>query len=120
MENNLQAIVAEAQAILEKVSSRADWERAKASISGPNGTLTHTAKQIGSLAKKDRPAFGQALNLAKKRIEELFKNSLDVIDRHADLKALGEKVDPTLPSVPDLIGRTHPLTNVRSCLLYTS
>ena len=113
MENNLQAIVAEAQAILEKVSSRADWERAKASISGPNGTLTHTAKQIGSLAKKDRPAFGQALNLAKKRIEELFKNSLDVIDRHADLKALGEKVDPTLPSVPDLIGRTHPLTNVR-------
>lgn len=113
MENNLQAIVAEAQAILEKVSSRADWERAKASISGPNGTLTHTAKQIGSLAKKDRPAFGQSLNLAKKRIEELFKNSLDVIDRHADLKALGEKVDPTLPSVPDLIGRTHPLTNVR-------
>ena len=113
MENNLQAIVAEAQAILEKVSSRADWERAKASISGPNGTLTHTAKKIGSLAKKDRPAFGQALNLAKKRIEELFKNSLDVIDRHADLKALGEKVDPTLPSVPDLIGRTHPLTNVR-------
>lgn len=113
MENNLQAIVAEAQAILEKVSSRAEWERAKASISGPNGTLTHTAKQIGSLAKKDRPAFGQSLNLAKKRIEELFKNSLDVIDRHADLKALGEKVDPTLPSVPDLIGRTHPLTNVR-------
>ena len=55
MENDLQAIVAQTETILESVSSRSDWEQAKASISGPNGALTQIAKNIGSLAKEDRP-----------------------------------------------------------------
>ena len=113
MENDLQAIVAQTETILESVNSRSEWEQAKASISGPNGVLTQAAKNMGSLAKEDRPAFGQALNQAKQRIEELFKNSLEGIEEQADLRSLGEKIDPTLPAVPDFSGGIHPLTNVR-------
>ena len=113
MENDLQAIVAQTVTILESVNSRSEWEQAKASISGPNGVLTQAAKNMGSLAKEDRPAFGQALNQAKQRIEELFKNSLEGIEEQADLRSLGEKIDPTLPAVPDFSGGIHPLTNVR-------
>ncbi len=113
MENDLQAIVAQTETILESVNSRSEWEQAKASISGPNGVLTQAAKNMGSLAKEDRPAFGQALNQAKQRIEELFKNSLEGIEEQADLRSLGEKIDPTLPAVPDFSGGIHPMTNVR-------
>ena len=75
MENDLQAIVAQAETILKTVSSRADWEQAKATILGPNGSLTQAAKGIGQLTKEERPAFGQALNQAKKKVEGFFKTS---------------------------------------------
>ena len=113
MENDLQAIVTQTAAILTSVSSRADWEQAKATILGPNGNLTQVAKSIGKLAKEDRPAFGQALNRAKKSVESLFQASLESIEAQADLASLGEKADPSLPPVPSHLGGTHPLTNVR-------
>ena len=113
MENDLQAIVAQAETILKTVSSRADWEQAKATILGPNGSLTRAAKGIGQLNKEERPAFGQALNQAKKKVEGFFKTSNESIEAQADLASLGEKADPSLPSVPSHLGGTHPLTNVR-------
>ncbi len=113
MENDLQAIVAQAETILKTVSSRADWEQAKATILGPNGSLTQAAKGIGQLTKEERPAFGQALNQAKKKVEGFFKTSNESIEAQADLASLGEKADPSLPSVPSHLGGTHPLTNVR-------
>jgi phenylalanyl-tRNA synthetase alpha chain len=113
VENDLQAIVAQAETILKTVSSRADWEQAKATILGPNGSLTQAAKGIGQLTKEERPAFGQALNQAKKKVEGFFKTSNESIEAQADLASLGEKADPSLPSVPSHLGGTHPLTNVR-------
>jgi len=113
VENDLQAIVAQAETILKTVSSRADWEQAKATILGPNGSLTRAAKGIGQLTKEERPAFGQALNQAKKKVEGFFKTSNESIEAQADLASLGEKADPSLPSVPSHLGGTHPLTNVR-------
>ena len=113
MEKDLQAIVAQAEASLQSIASRADWEQAKASVLGPNGALTQAAKGIAALPKEEKPGFGQALNQAKGRIEELFGNALAALDERADLESLGEKVDPTLPSTSSLNGGTHPLTDVR-------
>ena len=113
MENDLQAIVAETETRISNLSSRSDWEQAKAVILGPNGNLTKAAKQIGNLSKEDRPAFGQAINQTKKKVEALFKSALDEIENQADLASLGTGIDPTLPASPQFLGGTHPLTNVR-------
>lgn len=113
MEQDLQAIVVETVRKLEAVTNRSDWDNLKATILGPNGNLTQIAKGIGSLAKEDRPAFGQALNRAKKEIESGFKNSLSSIEGKADLLALGDEVDPTLPPPSNFNGGIHPLTNTR-------
>ena len=113
MENDLQAIVTQAEASLRSVHSRSDWEQAKASVLGPNGSLTQAAKGIGKLPKEEKPAFGQALNRAKKQAEQLFADALSVLEEKADLESLGEKVDPTLPANSGLNGGTHPLTNTR-------
>ena len=113
MENDLQAIVVQAETIIAQVASQSDWEQAKASILGPNGSLTQAAKGIGKLSKEERPSFGQALNQTKKKVESLFKSSLEEIENQADLESLGKKIDPTLPPSPGYLGGTHPLTNVR-------
>ncbi len=113
MEKDLQAIVDETIQKLDSISIRSDWDQAKATILGPNGSLTQLGKGIGKLAKEDRPVFGQKLNQAKKYIEEVFKSSLVQIENKEDLKTLGPEIDPTLPPSSNFNGGTHPLTNIK-------
>ena len=113
MENNLQAIVDEANHLLDSVSNRPEWDNAKARILGPNGKLTQLGKGIGQLAKEERPIFGQKLNHAKKQVENIFKSSLSLIEKKADSESLGPEIDPSLPPSSNFTGGTHPLTNTR-------
>ncbi len=113
MEKDLQAIVAQAEACQASISSRSDWDQAKAAILGPKGSLTQASKLIGQLPREDKPAFGQALNKAKKEVEALFAASLSKIEEQADLAALGEAYDPTLPPIPNRSGSLHPLSATR-------
>ena len=113
MENDLQAIVSQAEACQANISNRSDWDQAKALILGPKGSLTQASKLIGKLPREEKPAFGQALNQAKKQVEALFATSLSRIEEQADLIALGNPYDPTLPSVPNRSASLHPLSATR-------
>ncbi len=114
MENqHLQKIVADAGKFLAVVSSKPDWEQTKANFLGPNGCLTQLARGIGAVPKQERPAFGKALNQAKGEVEWLFQKRLSEIEEMEDLKSLGERIDPTLPSVSSLQGGIHPLTKTK-------
>jgi len=66
VENDLQAIVSQAEACQANISNRSDWDQAKAIILGPKGSLTQASKLIGKLPREEKPAFGQPLNQAKK------------------------------------------------------
>lgn len=113
MENDLQAIVSQAEASQANISNRSDWDQAKALILGPKGSLTQASKLIGKLPREEKPAFGQALNQAMKQVEALFATSLSRIEEQADLIALGNPYDPTLPSVPNRSASLHPLSATR-------
>ena len=113
MENDLQAIVSQAEASQANISNRSDWDQAKAVILGPNGSLTQASKLIGKLPREEKPAFGQALNQAKKQVEALFATSLSRIEEQADLIALGNPYDPTLTAVPNRSASLHPLSATR-------
>jgi len=52
VEKDLQAIVDEATQKLDSVTNRPDWDKVKATILGPNGSLTQLGKGIGKLAKE--------------------------------------------------------------------
>lgn len=113
MENDLQAIVSQAEASQANISNRSDWDQAKAVILGPKGSLTQASKLIGKLPREEKPAFGQALNQAKKQVEALFATSLSRIEEQADLNALGNPYDLTLPAVPNRSASLHPLSATR-------
>ncbi|MFP6900678.1 MAG: phenylalanine--tRNA ligase subunit alpha [Opitutales bacterium] len=113
MQDQLQAILSETENALSAVEERAQLDQLKATVLGGNGSLTAVMKEIRSLSKEDRPAFGQAVNQVKTRLEELFRETLARIEVDADTQALAESVDPTLPPPGDYLGGLHPLTLVK-------
>lgn len=113
MEEELNQIVQLAKEKVASVDGRAAFERIKAEISGPNGALTRVMKNMGSLPKEDRPAFGKLVNVAKQQIQTLYDDALAAIDQAEIAGRLGPAIDPTLPSPVFGPGSLHPLTQVR-------
>ena len=78
---------------------------------GKGGKLTERLKQVGVLPRAERPAAGQAVNLAKQQIQEAVNR------RHAELRQQGladrlarEQIDVTLPARGQSAGGLHPVT----------
>ncbi len=113
MQATLTALVAKAQAELAALKARPEFEAAKARLVGPHGELTALMKQMGAVAKEQRPAMGKLINETKVRLQELLDAALAGIEA-AELQAqLGPAVDPTLPAPGPGPGTYHPLTLVR-------
>ena len=65
MQDDLTAIVNDVQAKAPTLQTRAEFEAYKATISGPNGSLTQVMKRMGSIPKEEKPAMGKLINEAK-------------------------------------------------------
>ena len=113
MQDTLTALVAKAQPEFAALTTRPEFEAAKARYVGPNGELTALMKQMGTVPKEQRPALGKLINETKTRLQSLLDAALAQIEA-AELQAqLGPAVDATLPA-PDIgPGTYHPLTLVR-------
>lgn len=113
MEDELKNIVESAKQKVSAVASRAGFETVKAEITGPNGALTKVMKNMGAIAKEDRPTFGKLINQAKNEIQGFYDEALDGIDQAELAARIGPAIDPSLPSPNDVLGSQHPLTKVR-------
>ena len=72
MQATLTALVAKAQTDLAALQTRPEFEAAKARLVGPHGELTALMKQMGTVAKEERPAMGKLINETKTRLQELL------------------------------------------------
>ena len=106
IESVKQAAVAELQAAAEIPA----LERAKGAFVGPGGRFTALLKEMGSLAKEERPAAGKAMNAAKLEIESALAQCRETLELKASLPT--EPADFTLPGRRRRMGRLHPLTLV--------
>jgi len=106
---DLDAILKSAQEGFASLKTKPQWEAFKATILGPNGSLTAQTKVLGSLPKEEKPAFGKALNIIKKQVETICTQALERIGASAALSKLGEPIDPTLPTPAGLVGSRHPI-----------
>ena len=70
-------------------------------------------KGIASVPKEERPAFGQAVNKAKKQIEALLTQTAEGLNNAEDAAALGKTADVTLPPSGNYVGGLHPLTQTK-------
>ncbi len=113
MQETLDAIIRSAENDCRVVSTRAELEAFKAGLMGPRGSFTQVRKQMGQIAKEERPAFGKKINETKNRLEELLAEIMGRIERTELSSRLGAAIDPTLPSPEHSPGSLHPLTQIR-------
>jgi phenylalanyl-tRNA synthetase alpha chain len=113
MQEQLTAIVAGVRDNAPNIQTRAEFEAFKATISGPNGTLTDVMKRMGQVPKEDKPAMGKCINQAKHAVTAAFDEVIARLEAAELAAKLGPAIDPTLPC-PDLDrGTLHPISQVR-------
>ncbi|HXT41071.1 MAG TPA: phenylalanine--tRNA ligase subunit alpha [Candidatus Angelobacter sp.] len=95
---------------LKAAPDLAALDNAKGAWIGPHGKFTALMKQLGSLAKEDRPTAGKLINAAKAELESaLTARREELEDKAASSK---EPTDFTLPGRRRALGKLHPLTQV--------
>lgn len=103
-----------AEKALAEISACADvdqMEDLKVKYLGKKGELTALLRSMGSIAPADRPAFGQAVNDAKAKIEAGIEHRSKLLlkaSREAQFRR--EAVDVTLPGRVRRLGKVHPIT----------
>ncbi len=75
-----------------------------------DGLVTAATKVIATLPAGERPAHGQAVNAAKRRIEAALAERERTLRDAAIAASLGEQADLTLPPRRVRIGRLHPIS----------
>ncbi|MGB0184418.1 MAG: phenylalanine--tRNA ligase subunit alpha [Opitutales bacterium] len=113
MKDALETIIAEVQEGAPRIENRAEFEAFKATIQGPNGSLTAVMKSMGKVPKEEKPAMGKLINEAKSAVMEALSAALAKIEAAELASKIGPAIDPTLPS-PELDrGVLHPIAQVR-------
>jgi phenylalanyl-tRNA synthetase alpha chain len=85
-------------------------EQTKGAWIGPNGSFTALMKQLGTLAKEEKPAAGKRINAAKIELEAALVSRREELELKAALPK--EPTDFTLPGRRRALGKLHPLTQV--------
>ena len=99
-----------ALAELKAAPDPAALEQTKGAWIGPHGKFTALMKQLGTLAKKEKPAAGKAINAAKTALEAALAERRAELELKAALPK--EPTDFTLPGRRRALGKLHPLTQV--------
>ncbi len=98
----------------QEITAAADLEaleRLRVAYLGKKGTLTTRMKQLGKLPPDERPAAGEAINRARRRLQEaLEKRRLQLQEQELQARIAAETVDVTLPGRGQGTGGIHPVT----------
>ena len=91
-------------------ATTADLREAELTFLGKSGELTGLARMIGSLDASERPAFGAALNEARKRLEAAMQSrKAQLLTGERASQFAAEALDMTMPGKPTTAGRAHVL-----------
>ena len=108
---NLDQIVARAQAEFLAAADAAQLEQAKARYLGKSGSISELFKALGKLSAEDKKSAGAPINQAKQTVEaalEARREALKATQLEAQLAA--EALDVTLPGRGNPQGGLHPVT----------
>ncbi len=106
--NDLARLEREALSALQTATEQASLDAWFGRYLGRKGAVTLAVRRVGSLPKEDRPAYGQAVNQLRKRLEAALAQQGETI-KEAALAAEMETgaFDPTLPGRLPNVGRVH-------------
>lgn len=86
-------------------------EEARVSILGKKGRMTAQMKMLGQMDAEERKTTGQALNVLKNEIVDLFKHKeLQLKKTEMEARIASEHIDITLATRPERKGKIHPIS----------
>ena len=78
---------------------------------GKSGLVTQQLKTLGALAPEERKAKGAEINALKDQIALAIEEKKTILETKAlELRLASEKIDITLPSRPESVGKIHPIS----------
>ena len=111
MQAQLNKILEEAKAQLDKALNQAQTEEIRVKFLGKKGELTQILRGMGQLSPEERKETGLMVNKVKGQIEEMLDEKFEAVKKAAKAAQFKlEKVDVTEPGKPVNLGVKHPLT----------
>ena len=111
MQNELNQLVSDAEKAINNAADLKSLDDIRVTFLGKKGSITERMKLLGKLPKEEKPAAGQAINVAKQAVQkslEARKESLNNAELEA--KLANETIDVTLPGRGQQAGGLHPVT----------
>ena len=108
--DQLEALEAEAAAVIAAASSAAELEQLRISLLGKKGRLSGVLGAMGTLPGNERPVVGQRANVLKTQLLELLAQRLESVRTAALAEQLArETIDVSAPPRGTPMGHRHPL-----------
>ena len=109
--NDLDSLVAAAQADFAAAQQGAELENAKARFLGKSGRVTELLKGLGALPPDEKKTRGAQINQAKAQIEALLNAARGRLSQaELDIQLRAEALDVTLPGRQRGMGGLHPVS----------
>ena len=108
---DLDTLLAEAQKKVDSADDLRALDEVRVAYLGKTGAVTEQLKQLGKLPKEERSQAGQAINQAKRTLQQAIEDRKVVLEEQA-LKArlVSETIDVSLPGRNSSSGGLHPVT----------
>jgi phenylalanyl-tRNA synthetase alpha chain len=110
-DTELSQLVSDATELIDNAHGLADLDDVRVRYLGKSGLLTAQLKQLGRLPKEERPAAGQAINIAKQALQAAIESRRSLLQQQAlEQRLQSERIDVTLPGRGLGRGGVHPVT----------
>ena len=118
MEKQVEKLLKEAKKIVDAIATMKEFDDVRVRYLGKKGEVTSLLKGLGALSSEERPAAGQAVNMARKEIEELLADKKEKIQgKETELNLKRQVADISLPGVDQVRGTRHPVIRVMNEML---
>ena len=109
--NNITELVTQARAAVQAAKDPVALDQVRVDYLGKKGRLTILLKQVGNLPEDERPAAGEAINNAKRMLQDAIEAQRQILEKAIlENRLTDEKIDITLPGRGQHAGGFHPVT----------
>ncbi len=114
MEQELNSLLAEVQALIEKETQLDGLDKIRVEWLGKKGFFAAKMRDLSSLPKEDKPKFGQLINTMKGQVETALANKKEELEaKQLAYQLKRERLDITMPGRRSALGSRHPIAMTR-------
>ena len=111
MQNELNQLVSDAEKAINDAADLKSLDDIRVTFLGKKGSITERMKMLGKLPKEEKPAAGQAINVAKQAVQKSLEARKETLNNaELEAKLASETIDVTLPGRGQQAGGLHPVT----------